>query len=336
MYIIIINEFNFKYSSYHFRDLNCSQDRTNRFMDLQDLSPELLLTHPKSIELDNYEGAENPLCIDMTETFINEVKKYPILYDKDAELRKFRSPEVWRKILVALEDMYTPDCKATLAQLRCFWVGLMKKYKLYIKHEASVEYQPEQIENERFFSMLEFVEGEDYQRKNMKFVRLDNDWNDEEEETEIIYLEEQETQYEDECSNEDHEENEEFVNYEIEELNQSEEHNQQHEMSEDEVETVPKIQSQEDTSDESVVIKPPTLKRIKLSEDFKIVFPPVVSSATKSPQVLPLQTEDEFDHFGKKIAAQLREIGQKNRLIARKAEISVMQLLMKIEENLDC
>lgn len=289
-------------------------------MDLQDLSPELLLTHPKSIELDNYEDAENPLCIDMTETFINEVKKYPILYDKDAELRKFRSPEVWRKILVALEDMYTPDCKATLAQLRCFWVGLMKKYKLYIKHEASVEYQPEQIENERFFSMLEFVEGEDYQRKNMKFVRLDNEWNDEEE-TEIIYLEEQETQYEDECSNEDHEENEEFVNYEIEELHQSEEHN---------------LQSHEDTSDEIEVIKPPTLKRIKLSEDFKIVFPPVVSPATKSPQVLPHQTEDEFDHFGKKIAAQLREIGHKNRLIARKAEISVMELLMKIEENLDC
>ena len=230
-----------------------------------------------------------------------------------------------------------PDCKATLAQLRCFWSGLMKKYKLYIKHEASIEYQPEQIENERFFGMLDFVEGEDYQRKNMKFVRLDNDWNveNDEEDTEIIYLEEQETHYEDECSNEDIEENEEFVNYEIEELNQPEDQNLQQEISEDEVEAITEIQSQEDASDEMVVIKPPALKRIKLSEDFKIVFPPIVNTMPKSPQVLPIQVEDEFDHFGKKIAAQLREIGHKNRLVARKAEISVMQLLMKIEESLE-
>lgn len=298
-------------------------------MDLQDLSPELLLTHPKSMELDNLEGVENPLCIDMTESFINEVKKYPVLYNKDAELRKFRSPEVWRKVLVALDEMYTPDFKASLAQLRSFWVGLMKKYKLYIKHEESIEYQPDQIENERFFNMLEFVEGEDYQRKNMKFETLENDWNDEEE-TEIIYLEDQVPHYEDECSNEDIDETEEFVNYEIEDQNL------QQEISEDEVETIPEILTQEDSREEIVDNKPPVLKRIKLSEDFKIVFPPATSPNPKPTQALPIQAEDEFDHFGKKIAVQLREIGHKNRLIARKAEISVMQLLMKIEESLDC
>ena len=286
------------------------------------------------MELDS-EGAENSLCIDMTESFINEVKKYPILYNRDAELRKYRSPESWRKILDALEEMYTPDCRATLAQLRCFWVGLMKKYKLYIKHEESIEYQPDQIENERFFNMLEFVEGEDYQRKNMKFERLEHDWNDEEE-TEIIYLEEQVTQYEDDCSNEDIEETEEFVNYEIEELQTEDQNERSQEISEDEVETIPEIQSQEDTQEEVVDTKPPVLKRIKLTEDFKIVFPPSSTPTPKSTQALPIQVEDEFDHFGKKIAAQLREIGHKNRLIARKAEISVMQLLMKIEETLDC
>lgn len=304
-------------------------------MDLQDLSPELLLTHPKRMELDNYDGVENPLCIDMTESFINEVKKYPVLYNKDAELRKFRSPEVWRKVLVALDKMYTPDFKASLAQLRCFWVGLMKKYKLYIKHEESIENQPDQIENERFFNMLEFVEGDDYQRKNMKFERLENDWNDEEE-TETIYLEEQVTHYEDECSNEDIEETEEFVNYEMEELNQTEDQSLQQETSEDEVETISEILTQEDSREEIVENKPPVLKRIKLSEDFKVVFPPATIPNPKSSQVLPIQAEDEFDHFGKKIAVQLREIGYKNRLIARKAEISVMQLLMKIEESLDC
>ncbi|CAO1317506.1 unnamed protein product [Diamesa serratosioi] len=321
------------------KDLNCSQDRTNRFMDLQDLAPELLLAYPKSCKLENYEGTENPLCIDMTESFINEVKKYPILYDKDAELRKFRSPEVWRKILLALEETYMPDCKATMATLRSFWVGLMKKYKLFIKHEASGQYQAGQIENESYFDLLSFVEGEDYQRKNIQFVRVDSDFNDEEE-TEIMYLEEQENQYEDEFSTEDqedladqeyqaeNEESEEFVKYEIEELNQTEDHV----TSEDEVETISKI---EDTKDEVITTNPPSLKRIKLSEDFKIVFPPVINTNSKANQVLPNQVEDEFDHFGKKIAAQLREICQKNRLIARKAEISVMQLLMDIEESLE-
>ena len=306
-------------SFFHFRDPNCSQDQANRFIDLQDLSPELLLTHPKNNKIDKYNDAENPFCIDMTESLINEVKKYPILYDKDAELRKFRSPEVWRKILLALEDIFMPDCKATLATLRSYWVGLMKKYKLYIKLEASGEYQPDQIENERFFNLLSFVEGEDYQRKNMKIERTDSDWNDEEG-TEIVYLEEHENHYDDEFSNEDQEENEEFENYEIEALNQSEDQV----ISEDEVETIPGI---EDTTDDIFITNPPSLKRIKLSDDMKIVFPPVKSLSS-------IQTEDEFDHFGKKIAAQLREISQKNRLVARKAEISVMQLLMDIEESL--
>ncbi|CAO1365660.1 unnamed protein product [Diamesa tonsa] len=309
----------------------------SKYMNVQDLSPELLFANPKNMELDKHEGSENTLCIDMTESFINEVKKYPILYNRNAELRKFRSPEVWRKILEALEEIYSQDCKATLAQLRSYWVGLMKKYKLYIKHEESIEYQPDQIENERFFNMLDFVQGEDYQRKNMKFERLDNDWNDEED-TEIIYLEEQVTQYDDDCSNEEieeTEETEEFVNYEIEELNQTEEQNVQ-ETSDDEVETIAEIQSQEETKEEIVDPKPPVLKRIKLSEDFKIVFPPATCPTPKPTLAVPIQVEDEFDHFGKKIAAQLREIGHKNRLIARKAEISVMQLLMQIEESLEC
>jgi hypothetical protein len=49
----------------------------------------------------------------------------------------------------------------------------------------------------------------------------------------------------------------------------------------------------------------------------------------QSPAVL-----DEFDFFGKKVALQLRELAQRNRNVARKGEIKVLQLLMELEESL--
>lgn len=43
------------------------------------------------------------------------------------------------------------------------------------------------------------------------------------------------------------------------------------------------------------------------------------------------KTEDEYDFFAKKVALQLRQIAQKNLLVARKAEIEVLKLLMEHE-----
>ena len=45
------------------------------------------------------------------------------------------------------------------------------------------------------------------------------------------------------------------------------------------------------------------------------------------------QNLDEFDYFGKKVAMQLRNLASLNQKLSRKAEIEVLQLLMKYEDT---
>jgi hypothetical protein len=45
------------------------------------------------------------------------------------------------------------------------------------------------------------------------------------------------------------------------------------------------------------------------------------------------QNLDEYDYFGKKVAMQLRNLASLNQKLSRKAEIEVLQLLMKFEET---
>lgn len=64
---------------------------------------------------------------------------------------------------------------------------------------------------------------------------------------------------------------------------------------------------------------------------------PVIPAAPASnTQILQTaQGEDEYDLFGKKVALQLREIATKNRSVARRGEIKVLQLLMELEDSID-
>jgi hypothetical protein len=50
----------------------------------------------------------------------------------------------------------------------------------------------------------------------------------------------------------------------------------------------------------------------------------------KTPQSNAL---DEYDHFGKKVALQLRELAKKDKKASRAAEIHVLQILMQYEES---
>lgn len=45
------------------------------------------------------------------------------------------------------------------------------------------------------------------------------------------------------------------------------------------------------------------------------------------------QNLDEFDYFGKKVAMQLRNLASLNQKLSRRAEIEVLQLLMKYEDT---
>lgn len=105
-----------------------------------DISPEPLL----------YEDNKDPdgsTFFDYTEQFLELIKGFPMLYDRNAAMRKYRGKE-WKQIAENLSG------KFTVGQLRQYWITLMKKYKLYLEHPPN---HCRMIENEELFGDLCFT-----------------------------------------------------------------------------------------------------------------------------------------------------------------------------------
>lgn len=269
---------------------------------------------------------------DFTDLFLENVKSFPVLYDENAEMSKYRSREAWKKISDNLGGRFT------VGKLRLYWTTLMKKYKLYLSggHYGDVE-------NESLFDQLSFaVVG--VQMKDVQ--RLGNSPS-----TQFLLIEDENSV--EEINEEEHllcEEVEESLTTSIDEQTEiheefDEEAARAVEAIEKIVEPSPKKVKLETTNDCQLVrvTKPIVITNLQPLIAQNILHPAKEKTA---PLALPLiqpstplptasTNEDEFDYFGKKVAVQLRELAQKSRTAARKGEIKVLQLLMELEESLE-
>ena len=110
-----------------------------------DISPEPLI-----YEENKDQDQETHVVFDYTEQFLELVKHFPVLYDENSEMRKYRSKDVWKKIAENLSG------KFTCGQLRQYWTTLMRKYKLYLEHS---HHHSVVIDNEFMFKNLSFVDA---------------------------------------------------------------------------------------------------------------------------------------------------------------------------------
>lgn len=296
-----------------------------------DISPDQLLY------FEGKDPATSGSFIDYTGKFLLLIKNYPALYDEHSAMKKYRSKHAWKEVAEKLGG------KFTVGKLRFYWMTLMKKYKLYLENS-----QPHDraLENETIFDLLSFAnEG----------LQVKRQMNNQSEQYNVI------TDNEMENSREDH-----FVEDIDEEHLMCEEVDEDEQtLEESEIESVHEVQEQlsdeiaqavesiEDFRDE------PSPKKIKLEachpqqivvfhqvepqSELRQVIPQTVRAPTPVQQTPSLNTvaqpapaaEDEFDYFGKKVALQLRDLANRNRHVARKGEIKVLQLLMELEESLD-
>lgn len=287
---------------------------------------------PENLVYEEVKENGNTTYTDFTEEFIENVRKFPILFDENAEMRKYRSKEAWKKISDCLGGRFT------VGKMRQYWTTLIRKYKLYL---ASSPHYAE-IENEALFDNLYFVntgiqiKGE--QSTTQYMLQLEGEIDSSRELEEI---------------NEEHLLCEE-VDDDIDSVGSSGEVDEQTEVIQDEPDdetarAVEAIEEIVEPSPKKLKIEPKNdchLLRINkpvFISNLKSLLPQQ-SIAEKSPPSasmhstpIPISTtnEDEFDYFGKKVALQLRELAQKNRSAARKGEIKVLQLLMELEEGLD-
>ena len=255
------------------------------------------------------ESTGETINFDYTEQFLQHIKGFTVLYDQQAEMRKYRSKEAWKQLADLLEN------KFTVGKLRHYWITLLKKYKMYLESSNS---NCESIENETFFESLSFTSVE----LKVKDEHLNSM---------VDFI----VQPEETDSNQEY----------YEDLNEEE-----HLICED-VETA--VETPEFTIDPE--IEEPELKKQKIDSEVQVNVIEVSDLKPSNPpefhSQLPVQEtpiapppiifhpatpvqNDEFDYFGKKVALQLRNLAHKNRIIARKGEIQVLQLLMELEETL--
>lgn len=271
---------------------------------------------------------------DCTDNFLELVKEFPILYDENAAMRKYRSRDSWRQIVDLLGG------KFTVGKLRQYWTTLMKKYKLYLENPGSLHGT---VENEVLFDKLSFANhGIQIKRigsttdSHQYIVQIEDELDnssflDESNEEHILCEEVDDDRHSIVDSEDDIQEEQ------LEEMSQaveSTEENQEPEPKKMKIEerTEPSIQFHEF---KSIVRANPVSSKIipekpVTSAPLPAEFPTPIATISA-----PTTAEDEYDYFGKKIAQQLREIAYKNRSLARKGEIRVLQLLMELEESLE-
>lgn len=235
---------------------------------------------------------------DYTEQFLERIKEFPILYDQHAEMRKYRSKEAWKQMADLLGG------KFTVGKLRHYWVTLVKKYKMYLKNNHSL---CEPIEDEALFDSLAFTNIEAQVRQQASLGTDINSF--------ILQSDDMDSSREffDDLNEEEH-----LLCEEVEDV-----------AAQENEETVQAVESLAE-------VKEPEAKKLKLELIIPDFQPLPETLPKKSPPLLQNSlSEDEFDFFGKKVALQLRDLAQKNRSIARKGEIKVLQLLMELEESLE-
>jgi hypothetical protein len=238
---------------------------------------------------------------DYTEQFLLNIKRFPVLFDQHAEMRKYRAKEAWKQVADSLGS------KFTVGRLRHYWMTLVKKYKMYLDNAHG---SCEPITNEALFESLSFANvGLKVKQEEIQY---------------IVQADEMDSSQEfyDDLNDEEH-----LLCEEVEP-----------EAAADTRETAQAVESIEEISE-------PEPKKPKIDpEPFKLpdfrVQPQEVHvspapSIVSQPQLPAVPADDEFDYFGKKVALQLRDLAHKNRSLARKGEIKVLQLLMELEESLE-
>lgn len=185
--------------------------------------------------------------------------------------------------------------KFTVGKMRSYWIQLIKKYKYFMNNYNSLVGN---VENEHIFEKLYYVPVKVYEKSDA--CDIEN----------VTITDET---YEDET-----------VAAEIEpdysEVDPPEEFT--------EPEEEPPAKKSKNQTQKVVVIEE------SLPSTQNIESTPVPSYHNIQIPQTP-QGEDEYDLFGKKVALQLREIALKNRTVARKGEIKVLQLLMELEESIE-
>lgn len=285
--LLFMREFSVK------RDLPC-----NNSININEIIPEPLVF------------AECDKLIDLTNEFLAAIKKYPILYDKNAEMRKYRGKEEWKKISDELFSRFT------VGKLRSYWIVLMKKFKLYEDHRHNI-FQP--IRNENIFQKMTFV---------LSSVKVERD------PVEYILEEQYQIVETDSSNNKD--------NYEDsleEDDNDDDDDGEEDEFNESgnfgSAEVVIENGENETQDGDPLIEEPPVKKMRSGGLSVTVTTPQKEQKSEQQPQQNHTDThlDDEFDFFAKKVAIQLRTLSWKNRNVARKAEIEVLQLLMEYEEH---
>lgn len=259
------------------------------------------------------DGENYHIDTDYTDQFLELVKEFPVLYDEFAEMRRYRSKDAWKEISEVLG-------RFSVGKLRAYWAKLMRQYKLSLEKS---DYNYDSI-----FHKMTFVNvGISVNPENTEYTRQleENYYNSR------AYLEE-------DLSEEEHltcEEIEEDSEYrddvdDYEETAQAIEHIETFAIEEP---ALKKIKIDPEEISKEILEDKDTEIRVHKSEPIPSV--PATIPATHATQIHVMEKEDEFDYFGKKVALQLRDLAQKNRIVARKGEIKVLQLLLELEESLE-
>lgn len=255
------------------------------------------------------DSSATSVFMDYTDQFLDLVKEFPVLFDENAERRKYRAKEAWKQISDSLAGRFT------VGKLRLYWITLMKKYKLYLEN-PNAHYGI--VENEQLFEQLTFA--------NIG-----------------IQMKQRSTTSQSELHTEEEANSREF----IEDI--SEEHLICEEIEDSSIDD--EAEATELLEDEILLAvgnieelpEAPPKKKIKIEavngghavEVTEMVPPPAPTTPTPEKSQTTTAAEDEFDYFGKKVSLQLRDLARKNRSVARKGEIKVLQLLMELEESLE-
>jgi hypothetical protein len=267
---------------------------------------------PDHLIHEQYSGEETTF-FDYTDQFLERIKEFPVLYDQHAEMRKYRSKEAWKQIADRLGG------KFTVGKLRNYWLTLIKKYKMYLENTHS---QCEPIDNETLFESLAFtnigiqIKTEANLNNDIQFIMQSDDM-------------ESSREFFEDLNDEEHllcEEVDDGVD-----TSTGEEPTSQESPQDDE--TVQAVESIEEA------VQEPETKKMRIETIPVIPEKPFLSlqpaQLQNSSFLVPSTSEDEFDYFGKKVALQLRNLARKNRSVARKGEIKVLELLMELEESLE-
>lgn len=298
-----------------------------------DISPEPLMI------CEDVKGGNHVVAVDYTERFLEILKGWPIFYDENAEMRKYRSRESWRQVANELRGVFT------IGSLRQYWTTLMKKYKFYLENRHNLT---EKIENENIFEKMDFAKRA-FQNIQQSCV---DDYHIENEDSTSDIIEEDANEEHLECDNEvytlDCFEDPNETTFEVEDVQEEldEETTQAVESIEDFSKPTKKFKSEgpltfgtlPEAHDEIEIVKCERLVEEPCIVTAPIDSKPFQAEVQSVPSIQPAKSstnEDEYDLFGKKVALQLRDLAKKSRSAARKGEIKVLQLLMEIEESLE-